>query len=424
MAGQNTFGIAEKLKLSTVPREEIPKKILTMKDGIVGFVTLDSTPRLGSGSLMSSDSIYKAIRDGVSSGVRSTSASGGAPAHNLQVVTNIGNFTNQGIEFRNAAASAVGLLSVDDTTGHTKFDLTVDKRLEANGDIVAYGDGTSPGGSWWDDMPIATDTILGGVKEGTNITIDPDGTINGTAAGTTDHGGLTGLTDDDHTQYFNQARGDARYALSGHNHSEFYWSAATGGIHYSSGNVGIGTTSQTFPFHVHSTDGNSRIVITDDVTTDAVLSGLTIGLNSSQAPFIWNYENTDLSFATNGAVRMVLEAGGDLEIGSHTANAPILKANESSTYCNLEVTGVARGSYWGLKIGGSSDIVSEPTLMYSSNGAGGIYYQGGSDWAILTRYNAEVEIKYNGSTKLETATDGVDVTGALRATGDVVAYST
>lgn len=29
--------------------------------------------------------------------------------------------------------------------------------------------------------------------------------------GTTDHGSLVGLADDDHNQYFNQSRGDARY---------------------------------------------------------------------------------------------------------------------------------------------------------------------------------------------------------------------
>lgn len=36
--------------------------------------------------------------------------------------------------------------------------------------------------------------------------------------GVTDHGALTGLLDDDHTQYFNQTRGDARYAQLGHSH--------------------------------------------------------------------------------------------------------------------------------------------------------------------------------------------------------------
>ena len=36
--------------------------------------------------------------------------------------------------------------------------------------------------------------------------------------GVTDHGALTGLSDDDHGQYFNQSRGDARYSLLSHTH--------------------------------------------------------------------------------------------------------------------------------------------------------------------------------------------------------------
>lgn len=38
--------------------------------------------------------------------------------------------------------------------------------------------------------------------------------------GVTDHGLLTGLTDDDHGQYYNQARGDARYSQVGHTHTQ------------------------------------------------------------------------------------------------------------------------------------------------------------------------------------------------------------
>ena len=36
--------------------------------------------------------------------------------------------------------------------------------------------------------------------------------------GVTDHGELSGLPDDDHQQYYNQARGDARYPLISHTH--------------------------------------------------------------------------------------------------------------------------------------------------------------------------------------------------------------
>lgn len=51
--------------------------------------------------------------------------------------------------------------------------------------------------------------------------------------GVTDHGALTGLTDDDHPQYLNNARGDDRYytktqtdsnfATTGHNHDSRYY---------------------------------------------------------------------------------------------------------------------------------------------------------------------------------------------------------
>ena len=37
-----------------------------------------------------------------------------------------------------------------------------------------------------------------------------------------DHGALEGLGDDDHPHYFNQARGDARYSLLGHDHNSVY----------------------------------------------------------------------------------------------------------------------------------------------------------------------------------------------------------
>ncbi len=37
----------------------------------------------------------------------------------------------------------------------------------------------------------------------------------GGGAGVTDHGALTGLADDDHAQYHNNTRGDARYYTQG-----------------------------------------------------------------------------------------------------------------------------------------------------------------------------------------------------------------
>lgn len=39
------------------------------------------------------------------------------------------------------------------------------------------------------------------------------------SSGVTDHGALTGLNDDDHSHYYNQTRGDARYSQLGHTHT-------------------------------------------------------------------------------------------------------------------------------------------------------------------------------------------------------------
>lgn len=44
----------------------------------------------------------------------------------------------------------------------------------------------------------------------------------GGGGGVTDHGALTGLADDDHTQYHTDARGDARYSVLAHNHTGVY----------------------------------------------------------------------------------------------------------------------------------------------------------------------------------------------------------
>lgn len=60
-------------------------------------------------------------------------------------------------------------------------------------------------------LPTASTTVLGGVKiDGTTILIS-DGVISstgGSGGGVTDHGLLTGLADDDHSQYLNETRHD------------------------------------------------------------------------------------------------------------------------------------------------------------------------------------------------------------------------
>lgn len=70
----------------------------------------------------------------------------------------------------------------------------VDDAVSHNGSsyvcILSHTNQEPPNGTYWDVLASKGDTG---------------------AAGTTDHGSLTGLSDDDHSQYHNDARGDARY---------------------------------------------------------------------------------------------------------------------------------------------------------------------------------------------------------------------
>lgn len=77
------------------------------------------------------------------------------------------------------------------------------------------------------ELGYETDTGKLKIGNGTTAWVTLDYSIDPTVAVVVDHGALTGLADDDHTQYHTDARGDARYALIGHSHSGTYEPDAT-----------------------------------------------------------------------------------------------------------------------------------------------------------------------------------------------------
>lgn len=60
-----------------------------------------------------------------------------------------------------------------------------------------------------------------------------------------DHDQLDGLDDDDHEQYYNQVRGDARYSQIGHNHDAAYAAASHGADHVSTGDDPIAAATSS-----------------------------------------------------------------------------------------------------------------------------------------------------------------------------------
>lgn len=98
--------------------------------------------------------------------------------------------------------------------------------------------------------------LSGVVKTVNNTSPDLSGNINIVSeTGVSDHGALAGLEDDDHPQYLNQTRGDARYSLTGHNHDTAYvpqartvnGKALSANISLTAADVGAATTA-----HAHA----------------------------------------------------------------------------------------------------------------------------------------------------------------------------
>jgi hypothetical protein len=75
------------------------------------------------------------------------------------------------------------------------------------------------------------------------------------------------------------------------------------------GNVGIGIDNPTAPLH---TKGFTRI--TTDDTGHGSNNGFLTSIGSNKEVYLYNYENSDLVFATNGIYRMRIDANGRVDI--------------------------------------------------------------------------------------------------------------
>lgn len=151
---------------------------------------------------------------------------------------------------------------------------------------------------------------------------DSDVTLGGGGGGSSDHGTLSGLADDDHAQYHNDARGDARYSLLAHNHSGVYdvagAAAAAQAASAPVAHVGAGG-----PAHANAIAAGAAGFMTgaDKTKLDGIATGATA--NAADATLLARANHTgtqaastisDFDSATRAQVEAELAAGANITI--------------------------------------------------------------------------------------------------------------
>ena len=138
----------------------------------------------------------------------------------------------------------------------------------------------------------------------------------------------------------------------------------------SSGRVGIGTTATDKNDHsflnVHrSTSDSNYMYFTNSTTGETGADGFTIGLDGTENTLIWNRENTDMRFATNGTERMTILAAGGLTFNGDSAAANAIDDYEEGTWTpTLAFGGGNVGITYAPTTGGSYVKIGRQVILY------------------------------------------------------------
>ena len=169
----------------------------------------------------------------------------------------------------------------------------------------------------------------------------------------------------------------------------------------SSGNVGIGgISSPARKLHVHqaSSDG-CDLVFTNTTTGDSAGNGFEIGISNSEHAVLWNYENTDITFATNNTERLRINSSGNCGIGNQNPQAKLHLGSTSGTILKLQ----------------SSAASTYTNFINNSNALGFIGYEGDS-LGFYTNNLKHFQIDTDGTIKFSNSSSErlrVDSSGRL-----------
>lgn len=200
--------------------------------------------------------------------------------------------------------------------------------------------------------------------------------------GVTDHGALTGLADDDHPQYYNQARGDARYSQLGHTHAVADVTGLQTALDGKAASNHTHTASQ-----ISDSTAVGRSVLT---AADAAAARTAIGAGTGDVTLTGTQTLTNKTITGLLETRVAIPAS-DINLANGNYFTRTISSTTTFTVSNVPASGTAATFILELTNGGSAivnwfsgvkwAIGTAPTLTASGVDILGFYtHDGGATW--------------------------------------------
>ena len=154
--------------------------------------------------------------------------------------------------------------------------------------------------------------------------------------------------------------------------------------------------------------GNQTITLSGDATGSGTTAITVTVVDDSHNHIISNVDGLQTALDAKAPLASPTFTGTATTPNLTISSAATLRDN-TGTYGSIEISGGATGGWEGYSIGGH-------TVFMSNGGTYGLYDDANNQWGIDAVPAGKTQLRYAGSTKIETTGGGVAVTGTLTAT--------
>jgi hypothetical protein len=192
--------------------------------------------------------------------------------------------------------------------------------------------------------------------------------------------------------------------------TDYYGFKSTAFVPTTSGVYDLGGTGEKFRngYFNGAVYGNTFSAVSYVDTPDIYLGG-NLYHNGDTNTYISFSSPDNIAIATGGTNRIYVDNSG-VRIGD-TGNGYIRPV--SGSYGSTEIHGGSHNGWEGYSISGRA------VFMHNNSNDTGLYDDVNNNWLFLGTHGGAARMAYNGSTKIETTSTGVTVTGDVNSTSDI-----